>query len=119
MTEKNEKTEYKRHAFKDAGVSIETDGKGVKRSIPSMDEVIAFCQQYGLQASQVGEWIWVQFAEDKKPAEALRDAMKNFGFRWSSRRKAWAHNCGKKCRPSKKSTPFEKYEVTHVSGAVV
>ena len=110
----------KRHAFKDAGVSIETDldGEGNKRHIPTIEEVIAFCQQYKLQACQVGKWIWVQFAEDAKPAEALREAMKNFGFRWSSRRKAWAHNCGHKCRPAKKSKPFEKYEVTHVSGSL-
>jgi hypothetical protein len=107
-----------RNAFKDAGVSIETDleGNGNKRHIPSIEEVIAFCQQYKLQASQVGKWIWVQFAEDAKPSEALREAMKNFGFRWSNRRKAWAHNCGFKSRPAKASNPFEKYEVQPIAG---
>ena len=116
----NEEKKQERNAFKDAGVSIETapDGNGSTRHIPTIEEVIAFCQQYKLTACQVGKWIWVQFADDAKPAEALREAMKNFGFRWSSRRKAWAHNCGTKCRPAKKSSPFEKYEVQHVSGAI-
>ena len=114
--ENEEKT--KRNAFKDAGVCIETDlqGKGNKRHVPTIKEVIAFCQQYRLDASTVGKWVWVTFADDKKPGEALREALKNFGFRWSSRRKAWAHNCGHKCRPAKASKPFEKYPVSVVSG---
>ncbi len=116
----NQENTTQRNAFKDAGVSIETapDGKSNTRHVPTIEEVIAFCQQYSLQASRVGKWIWVQFAEDAKPAEALREAMKNFGFRWSNRRKAWAHNCGHRSRPAKKSSPFEKYEVQHVSGAI-
>ena len=117
MEATQEKTD--RNAFKDAGVSIETgqDGSTV-RKVPTIEEVIAFCEQYSLQASKVGKWIWVQFAEDAKPSESLREAMKNFGFRWSNRRKAWAHNCGFRSRPAKASNPFEKYEVSHVSGVI-
>ena len=114
-----EKTKSDRNAFKDAGVCIETDleGKGNKRHVPSLEEVVAFCSKYSLDAATVGAWVWVTFADDKKPSEALRETLKNFGFRWSSRRKAWAHNCGTRCRPAKQSQPFEKYPVKVVSGS--
>ena len=69
-----EKTKTDRNAFKDAGVCIETDlhGKGNKRHVPSLQEVVAFCEQYSLDAATVGKWVWVTFADDQKPSEALR-----------------------------------------------
>ena len=62
-----------------------TEKAGSERTAPSVSEVVAFCRKLNLTAEQVGRWVWVTFAE--KPDEALRD----FGFRWSYRRKKWAH----------------------------
>jgi hypothetical protein len=101
-----------------AGTAVTTNTRpdqpdGNSRHEPTLDEVVAFCQQYGLTGSVVGRWVWVFF--DEKPDEAVRKVLKDFGFRWSARRGGWAHNCGTPSRSASKSSPFEKYEVQPIS----
>ncbi len=91
-----------------AGTSVSTGQDGTERSVPSVAEVVAFCQKLSLTAEQVGRWVWVTFAE--KPDEAMRQALRDFGFRWSYRRKKWAHNCGNPTRSARKTNPWEKYD---------
>ncbi len=88
-----------------------------ERSVPSVAEVVAFCQKLSLTAEQVGRWVWVSFAE--KPDEAMRQALRDFGFRWSYRRKKWAHNCGTPPRSARQSDPWQKYDHKYVSKAGV
>ena len=100
-----------------AGTSVTTNTKkdqpkGNSRHIPDLAEVIAFCKKLNLAGKVVGKWVWV-FFEDK-PEDALRQALKDFGFRWSARRGGWAHNCGNPSRSAAKTSPFEKYQVTTI-----
>ncbi len=102
-----------------AGTSVST-GPGPKSGtesrragMPSVSEVVAFCQKLSLTAEQVGRWVWVSFAE--KPDEAMRQALRDFGFRWSYRRKKWAHNCGHPTRSARQSDPWQKYDHKFVS----
>ncbi len=88
--------------------------KGNTRSVPTLDEVVAFSEKLSLPASVVGKWVWCFF--DEKPDQAIRQALKDFGFRWSSRRGGWAHNCGNPTRSASKSSPFEKYDVQPIRG---
>ena len=92
-------------------METKTDKKE-NRSIPDMQEVIAFCKKLNLAGKVVGKWVWV-FFEDK-PEDDLRKSLKDFGFRWSARRGGWAHNCGNPTRSASKSSPFEKYQVTTI-----
>ena len=78
-------------------------------------EVIAFCKANGLNAEQVGVWVWVSFEEN--PGDEMRQMLKDAGFRWSPRRKKWAHNCGVKTASSK-GNPWEKYGSAVVSGRI-
>ena len=75
-------------------------------------EVIAFCQRNGLNAEQVGVWIWVSF--DENPGDATRRLLKSAGFRWSRRRSKWAHNVGVETKSSK-GNPWDKYDHRFVS----
>ncbi len=75
-------------------------------------EIIAFCEKNNLTAEQVGCWIWVTF--ESKPDEATRRLLKGAGFRWSRRRKKWAHNVGVETKSSK-GNPWDKYEHRFVS----
>ena len=77
----------------------------------SILEVLEFCKALNLPARVVGKWIWVEF-ESKPPAET-RQALKDFGFRWSARRRKWAHNCGTPSRAGK-GNPWQKYSVQPV-----
>lgn len=114
MAKKTEKAGTKVETSTEAGTKSEN-----KRSVPSVAEVVAFCKQFNLTAEQVGRWVWVTFAE--KPDEAMRQALRDFGFRWSYRRKKWAHNCGHPTRSAKQSDPWQKYGhkfVSKTGGAV-
>ena len=96
-----------------AGTSVSTntkpsEKKGNTKKVPSVAEVISFCRRLGLQAELVGRWVWVTFAE--KPDDAMRKTLKDFGFRWSIRRRKWAHNCGNPTKSAKKSNPWQKYQ---------
>ena len=83
-----------------------------KKADVTVNEVTAFCRKHNLQAEVVGVWVWVSF--DEKPDEAMRKTLKDFGFRWSARRRKWAHNCGTPSRAGK-GNPWEKYSVHPVS----
>ena len=72
----------------------------------SIIEVIEFCRDLRLTADVVGRWVWVTFAA--KPNADIRQALKDYGFRWSSRRHKWAHNCGHPTKPGK-INPYVKY----------
>lgn len=43
-------------------------------------------------ASIVGVWVWVTFKQ--KPEQETLDQIKQLGFRWNGKRKAWQHPCG-------------------------
>jgi hypothetical protein len=82
--------------------------------VPTAEEVIEFCRHNDFDAEKVGGWVWVSF--DETPDEDLRQALKNYGFRWSPRRKKWAHNCGTPTKSARQSNPWEKYDHFPVSG---
>lgn len=105
-----------RNPYTQAGTATETktDSRGNDRRVPTSEEVISFCRQYDLDAEKVGGWIWVSFAET--PDEAMRQSLKDFGFRWSPRRRKWAHNCGTPTKSAKVSSPWDKYDHFPVSG---
>ncbi len=77
----------------------------------TVDEVVAFCRERKLNAEIVGNWVWVSF--DDTPPEDVRKLLRDFGFRWSARRRKWAHNCGTQSRAGK-GNPWEKYSVQPV-----
>ncbi len=81
-------------------------------NIPTLQQVVDFCKEHGFSGSVVGKWVWLFFEE--KPEEAIRKLLKDFGFRWSSRRGGWAHNCGHPVRSAAKSSPFDKYQMTAI-----
>lgn len=74
----------------------------------TLDEVIEFCQQQNLPARVVGDWVWIKFSG--KPKQAILDALKGFGFRWSKRRKQWAHNCNHPSQPARDYAPWDRYK---------
>jgi hypothetical protein len=75
-------------------------------------EVVEFCEQHQLDAELVGRWVWVTFSS--KPSAAIRQSLKDFGFRWSRRRGKWAHNCGHPSRSSA-GNPWIKYGHRRIS----
>ena len=75
--------------------------------VAKVAEVTDFCVENGLTAELCGVWVWVSFEE--KPSDDMRAKLKEAGFKWSPRRKKWAHNCGVKTASSKNGNPFEKY----------
>ena len=107
-----------RNPYAQAGTAAETKTEagqsGNRRHVPTSEEVIRFCRQYDLEAEKVGGWVWVSF--DETPDEAMRQSLKDFGFRWSPRRKKWAHNCGTPSKSARQSNPWEKYDHFPVSG---
>ena len=84
------------------------------QSAHSVSEVVAFCRKHKLDAEVVGVWVWVSF--DEKPEDGLRKLLKEFGFKFSTRRRKWAHSCGTPSRAGK-GNPWEKYSVRPI-GAV-
>jgi len=86
----------------------------------SIIEVIEFCRENNLPADVVGRWVWVNFTT--KPSAEIRQSMKDYGFRWSSRRGEWAHNCGHpttrgRCMPRVKygAVPVSKVDMADVA----
>ena len=65
--------------------------ESIGHSSPTVD-VVRWCKAHGLPAELVGRWVWIEFAS--KPASDVRTMLKAAGFRWVSRRFAWAHSCG-------------------------
>lgn len=73
-------------------------------------DVLEFCKAQALPARVVGKWVWIEF--DSKPPEEIRQALKDFGFRWSRRRGQWSHSCGHNSRPAHNYKPWDKYKTT-------
>lgn len=82
----------------------------------SIVEVMEYCKAKGLPARVVGRWVWIEF--DSKPSAEIRQGLKDMGFRWSRRRKQWAHNCGHVSRPARNYRPWDKYETTTIEAYV-
>ena len=78
-------------------------------------EVLEFCKAQDLPARIVGRWIWIRF--DSKPSSQIRHALKDNGFRWSKRRRQWAHNCGHVSRPARSYRPWDKYQTISLDDA--
>ena len=70
-------------------------------------EVLQFCRVNKLPARVVGKWVWIKYPS--KPRQSILDELKEFGFRWSKRRKQWAHNCGHPSLPARDYAPWDRY----------
>lgn len=92
-----------------------TGEKGNSRTAATSAAVVEFCRSYDLNAEIVGGWVWVTF--ETVPDAAMRQLLKDFGFRYSPRRKKWAHNCGGPTKSARFSNPWEKYDHFPVSGS--
>ena len=79
----------------------------------TLEQVIAYCQFQHLDAERVGSWVWVSF--DEKPPQETREQLKEYGFKYSPRRKKWAHNCGHPTKSAHNSNPWETYDHATVS----
>ena len=79
----------------------------------TLEQVVEYCKFQRFDAERVGSWIWVSF--DEKPDEATIANLKEYGFRYSPRRKKWAHNCGTPTKSAHQSNPWEKYQHFSVS----
>ena len=80
----------------------------------TLEQVIEYCRFQRLNAERVGSWVWVSF--DEKPADETREQLKEYGFKYSPRRKKWAHNCGTPTRSAVNVNPWDKYDHAIVSG---
>jgi len=98
---------------------METVSEQVKKnkSNHSIIEVLDYCQKQNLPARVVGKWVWIEF--ESKPDAEVRQGLKDMGFRWSRRRKQWAHNCGHSSRPARNYRPWDKYQTVSIDEAYV
>ena len=94
-----------------------TEHPKASKSNQSIIEVLEFCKAQSLPARVVGRWIWLKF--DSKPDAEIRQALKDYGFRWSRRRGQWAHNCGHTSRPARSYRPWDKYRTVTLEEAYV
>ena len=79
-------------------------------------EVLEFCKAHALPARVFGRWVWIKF--DSKPIAEIRQALKDFGFRWSRRRGQWSHNCGHHTKPALNYKPWDKYKTISLDDAL-
>jgi len=86
------------------------ENKSKSKSDHTVIEVLEFCKDRDFPARVVGRWVWIKF--ESKPSADIRQALKDFGFRWSRRRGQWAHNCGHSSRPARSYRPWDKYQTT-------
>ena len=87
------------------------------KSKHSIIEVLEFCKAQNMPARVVGRWVWVKF--DSKPSAEIRQALKDFGFRWSKRRGQLSHSCGHTSRPAHNYRPWDKYQTISIDEAYV
>ena len=80
----------------------------------TLEQVIEYCKFQRFDTEQVGSWIWVSF--DEKPDESTLSCLKEYGFKYSPRRKKWAHNCGHPTRSAVNVNPWDKYDHAVISG---
>ncbi len=81
----------------------------------SIIEVLEFCKAQNLPARVVGRWVWIKF--ESKPNAAIRQSLKDMGFRWSRRRGQWSHNCGRPTKPAPNYKPWDKYQTVSIDEA--
>lgn len=86
------------------------------KSNQSIIEVLEFCKAQSLPARVVGRWVWIKF--ESKPNAEIRQALKDFGFRWSRRRGQWSHNCGRPTKPALSYRPWDKYQTIPLEQAI-
>jgi hypothetical protein len=86
------------------------------KSNHSIIEVLEFCKEQNLPARVVGKWVWIEF--ESKPSAEIRQALKDFGFRWSRRRGQWSHNCGRPTKPAHSYKPCDKYQTLSMDEAL-
>jgi hypothetical protein len=79
----------------------------------TQEQVVEYCQFHNFPAEIVGSWVWLSF-KSKPPTETIA-LLKEYGFRYSPRRKKWAHNCGTPTKSARATNPWEKYEHFSVS----
>ena len=91
--------------------------KSIKSKEHSIIEVLEFCKAQSLPARVVGKWVWIEF--ESKPCAEIRQALKDFGFRWSRRRGQWSHSCGHSSRPARSYRPWDKYQTISLDEAYV
>ena len=94
-----------------------TEHPKASKSNQSIIEVLEFCKSQSLPARVVGKWVWIEF--ESKPDAEIRQAVKDFGFRWSRRRGQWAHNCGHTSKPARSYRPWDKYRTISLDEAYV
>ncbi|MCK5581804.1 MAG: hypothetical protein KAJ18_11095 [Candidatus Omnitrophica bacterium] len=92
---------------------METVSKHTEKGKQTIIEVLSFCQNHDFPARVVGKWVWIEF--DSKPNTETRQALKDFGFRWSRRRGQWSHSCGHSSRPAHNYRPWDKYQTTSMA----
>ena len=89
------------------------------RNLSTLDVLAALKQELPNvweQAEVVGKWVWIEFTYP--PIKETRDKLKEFGFHWNHKRKAWQHPCG--CfRLHSNSDPRFKYGVHSASSLEV
>lgn len=61
----------------------------------------------------VGRWVWVEF--EHKPAAETLAALKDLGFRWNGRRRAWQHAGGVPTKFNARQNPKDKYQIQELS----
>ena len=71
-------------------------------------EVLQFCREHKLPARVVGKWVWIKYPAKPKPSTL--ELLKEIGFRWSPRRRQWAHNCGHPSQPAENYAPWDRYK---------
>ncbi len=91
------------------------DQPAQKQKVHSLEDIVGFCKFYSLNAVQIGKWVWVKFTGE--PPIQMQRLLKRFGFRWSERRKMYAHDCGHPSQPSNE-VPWHRYAVNKISGSV-
>ena len=93
-----------------------TQHPNARKSNHSIIEVLEFCKAQNLPARVVGRWVWIEF--ESKPSAEIRQALKDFGFRWSKRRGQWSHNCGQPTKPARGYKPWDKYPTISMDEAL-
>ncbi len=94
-----------------------TEHPKASKSEHSIIEVLEFCKAQNLPARVVGRWVWIEF--ESRPCAEIRQALKDFGFRWSRRRGQWSHSCGHSSRPARSYRPWDKYRTISLDEAYV
>ena len=81
----------------------------------NIEEVLQFCSDNNLPARVVGQWVWIKFPS--KPNASIREKLEQIGFRWSSRRRQYHHNCGYPSELARDYEPWDRYSTQTLEDA--